>query len=115
MTNSFLGRIFFHIAQSGKIIEDFALGPRTGRGEFAPFFQGAHLFEGQRVSLNGRRGMSVTRTGILLQSRHPGKIDHRALNALAQRRHLLNFSKQGWSDGELRNIGHGKRLSECQV
>ena len=59
--------------------------------------------------------MDVARAGVFLQGGNPGKIHHGALNPLAQRRHLLDFGKQARGDGELRDIGHGKRLIKCQV
>ena len=106
MADRLFASIFFHIAQPSKIIEDFPLMPRAGRGKLAPFLQGSHLCERQRVAFNSRRSMDVAGAGVFLQGGNPGKIHYGTLNALAQSRHLLDSDEQGRGDGELRNIGH---------
>jgi len=69
--------IFFHIAQGGEIIEDFAFGARVGDAESSrPSFQGADLLEGEGVALDGGGACALRERESLLEGGNPGQIDH---------------------------------------
>ena len=79
------------------------------------FFQRTHLLQRQRIAFDGGGRMHVARSGVLLQRRNPRQINRRALDALTQRRHPLNFVEQRGADDEMRDISHLRRLIKRQV
>jgi hypothetical protein len=70
--------------QQLQIIDNF---PRGGCGDgrnFKPFLSGAHLFQCERIAINGRRRMSVACALIFLQYGNPRHFHGGGKNPLAQ-------------------------------
>ncbi len=86
-------RVLFHETQSGKIIRHLAAGTLGRRGDFAPFFDGADLFEGEGITLDGGGGMGVANPGVFLQSRDPRHLNRGRLDAFTQSGDLLDQAR----------------------
>ena len=74
--------VLFHVAQSGEVVQHLALRAGIHCGQLAAFVQCAHLFEGQRIALDGGGGVAVARARVLLQRRNPRQLHRRTLNPL---------------------------------
>ena len=91
-------RVLFHETKSREIICYFPARPLRGRRNLPPFFDGTHLFQGQRVTLDCSGRMGVANAGIFLQSGNPGHLHRCRLNPLVQCRHLFHLAKQPGGD-----------------
>jgi hypothetical protein len=102
-------RAFFHVSQSGEIILDFPVLQWLRLACIPAFLQGANLFQGQGIPLDGGGSMDVTGAGIPLQDRDPRKGGDGHPDPFPQRGDFLGFRQQSGPDSELGNIGHDSK------
>ena len=106
MTDGLPCGVFLYVAQAGEVVQDFPLRARVGRGQFTAFFEGADLFERERVALDGGGGVDVAGAGVLLQGGNPRKLHGGGLDALAQGGDGLDLRQDAGGDRELWLVAH---------
>ena len=109
------GGILLDETKPCEIIHHLLFGASGDGGNFPAFLHRPHLFQGERIALDGCRGMGVARARVLLQCGNPANLNRAGQDAFAQRGNLLHAGEQCRGDSELGLVTHARNLPVSQV
>ena len=122
VTNRLLRGVLLDVRERGKTVADLTHRAlvRDSRSctrshWHLPIRERAHLFERERVALDGGGGVYVASARVLLHGREPTHVDGGAVDACTQGGNALDLSQQRGGDGELRDVGDVRRLAIGQA
>lgn len=98
---------FFHVAQPGEVVGDFAFRAGSGSWDFLTFFEGSDFLQGEGIAFDGSRGVDVAGAGVFLEGGNPRQIDTGSLNLFTEGGNGLHVVEQGGADLEFGGVAHG--------